>query len=175
MSLEQVVGATYGPYAVTISAEKVAEYVDATSDLADRWTEHAPPSYAGALLFVVAPHFLDDARVRPFTGVLVHVDQTFTWHAPFRIGEAVLVTGRVDKVRERGGSYFVTFSAQVDTADGDRLLDAVATFLMGEGSAPSQETDPGEPIVWRRELNEAPTVRPRPGLGEKVTLSKSCL
>lgn len=173
MSLDAVVGATYGPYAVTISAEKVAEYVDATGDLADRWTEYAPPSYAGALLFVVAPHFLDDARVRPFTGVLVHVDQTFTWHCPLDIGEAVTVTGRVEKVRERGGSYFVTFSARVDNAQGDRLLDAVATFLMGEGSSEDQTTDPGEPVVWRRELNEVPSIRPRPDVGETITLSKS--
>jgi acyl dehydratase len=173
MSLEDVVGATYGPYPVTIAGEKVAEYVDATGDLADRWVEHAPPSYAGALLFVVAPHFLEDARVRPFTGVLVHVDQTFTWHGPLRIGEPVTVTGRVDKVRERGGAYFVTFAAEVDKADGGRLLDAVSTFLMGEGGSGESDTQSTEPPVWRRDLNESPTIRPRPAVGERVTFAKS--
>ena len=168
MSLEEVIGATYGPYALAISAEKVAEYVEATGDHADRWQQHAPPSFAGALLFVAAPHFLADPRVRPFTGVLVHVDQDFVWHAPLSIGTAIVVTGKVDKVRERGGAYFVTFSAVVETADGERLLDAVATFLMGEGSAP-EGTEKNEPVVWRRELNERPSPRPRPGIGEPLT------
>ncbi len=173
MSLEEVVGASYGPYEVNVSPDKVAEYVLATSDLADRWTDHAPPGYAGALLFVVAPHFLEDPRVRPYTGVLVHVDQSFIWHAPFVIGEVVTVVGRVEKVRERSGSFFVTFTATVDSANGDRVLDATATFLMGEGAAPDAANDPGEPIVWHREINEFPTVRPRPGIGESIELKKS--
>lgn len=168
MSLEEVVGATYGPYALAISAEKVAEYVEATGDHADRWQRHAPPSFAGALLFVVAPYFLADPRVRRFTGVLVHVDQSFAWHAPLSVGTEIIVTGKVDKVRERGGAYFVTFSAIVETTEGERLLDAIATFLMGEGSAPESLVGSDEPAVWRRELNQRPSPHPRPGIGEPV-------
>lgn len=173
MSLEEVAGATYGPYAIRISPEKVAEYVAATGDEPDRWIEHAPPSFAAALLFVVAPHFLDDIRVRPFTDVLVHVDQTFTWHGPLRLGTPVNVIGRVDKVRERGGRFFVTFSADVRSEEGP-LLTAVATFLMGQGAAPEATGEAGEPAVWRRELNELPTVQPLPKAGEDFApMSKS--
>ncbi len=173
MSLEAVVGATYGPYSVTISGEKVAEYVSATGDLAERWQQHAPPSYAGALLFVVAPHFLDDDRVRPFTGVLVHVDQSFTWHAPLAVGTEVTVTGAVEKVRERGGSYFVTFSAAVESSEGARLLDAVATFLMGESAPPATESDTAESPVSSRGTNDLPSARLEPKVGETITLAKS--
>ena len=169
-----MVGATYGPYVLGLAAEKINEYVEATGDAPDRWTDYAPPSYAGALLFVVAPHFLDDPRVRPFTGVLVHVDQTFTWHQALRVGESVGVIGRVDKVRERNGSYFVTFSAAVTSANGERILDAVATFLMGQGSPAGVGEGSGEPVVWRRELNERPAVAPFPARGEGlVPLAKS--
>lgn len=173
MSLEEVTGATYGPYSVRISPEKVAEYVAATGDEADRWVRHAPPSYAGALLFVAAPHFLNDPRVRPFTGVLVHVDQSFTWHTPLVVDTEILVTGTVDQVRERSGRFFVTFSATVDTDDGDRLLDATATFLMGEGSAAEGVPDDPEPAVWRRELNDVPSPQPWPGVNPLPALSKS--
>ncbi len=173
MSMEQVVGATYGPYRVGIAKEKVSEYAAATGDLADRWENHAPPGYAAALLFVAAPHFLEDPRVSPFTGVLVHVDQSFTWHRPIPVGEQVSVIGKVERVRERGGSFFVTFTAEVDDGAGERLLDATATFLMGEGDAPSPGDDGGEPAVWKRELNETPSVRPRPAVGETVSLAKS--
>ena len=101
MSLELVVGTTYGPVTIGISAEKVSEYVEATGDSHERWQDYAPPGYAGALLFVVAPHFLADPRVEPFTGVLVHVDQTFTWHGPLAIGAEVMVTGTVERVNMR--------------------------------------------------------------------------
>ncbi|MDJ0925847.1 MAG: MaoC/PaaZ C-terminal domain-containing protein [Acidimicrobiia bacterium] len=172
MSLEEVVGARYGPYRLRISPEKVAEYVDATGDESDRWLRHAPPSYAGALLFVAAPHFLEDARVRPYTGVLVHVDQTFTWHAPLALGAEILVTGTVDKVRERAGRYFVSFAAEVTEASGDPLLNAGATFLMGE-AAELETPDEPEPAVWRRELNEIPSPKPWPGVGPLPGLTKS--
>jgi acyl dehydratase len=148
-----------------ISPEKVAEFVDATGDEPDRWEQHAPPSFAAALLFVVAPHFLEDVRVKPFTGVLVHVDQSFTWRGPLVLGAAISVTGRVSNVRERSGRFFVSFSAEVlDDAEG-KLLDAVATFLMGEGATPDLAEDVAEPAVWHRELNERPSVRPRPAIG----------
>jgi acyl dehydratase len=174
MSLEEVVGASYGPYAMRISPEKVAEYVEATGDVPVQWELHAPPSFAGALLFVVAPHFLEDARVRPYTGVLVHVDQTFVWHRPLAIDMPITVTGRVDKVRERGGRFFVTFSAEVDTTDGERLLDAVATFLMGEASASRSLDDGAEPAVRHRKMNDRPSLVPRPGAGEGLPpMSKS--
>lgn len=173
MSLEEVAGATYGPYALRISPEKVAEYVAATGDEPDRWVEHAPPGYAGALLFVAAPHFLNDPRVRSYTGVLVHVDQSFTWHAPLILGSEIVVTGTVDRVRERSGRFFVSFAAAVDGSDGKRLLDAAATFLMGEGSAAEGVAGEPEPMVWRRELNDVPSPQPWPGVGSLPGLSKS--
>lgn len=174
MSLEEVTGAAYGPYQLRISPEKVGEYVAATGDEPDRWLEHAPPAYAGALLFVAAPHFLDDPRVRPFTGILVHVDQSFTWHSPLVVGAAVTVTGRVDRVRERSGRFFVTFLAEVETDDGQRLLDSVSTFLMGEASNTPTEDERTEPPVWKRELNDVPLPQPWPGAGQNLpSLSKS--
>jgi acyl dehydratase len=173
MSLEEVIGANYGPYRVGISAEKVAEYVGATGDLPDRWERYAPPSYAGALLFVAAPHFLEDVRVKPFTGVLVHVDQELTWHGPLPIGDTVTVTGSVTRVRERSGAYFVTFITEIGDEGGDRLIDAVATFLMGEAGAPQHTEDHREPVVWIRAHNQQPGVAPFPGVGPLPGLDKS--
>ena len=174
MAIEEVIDATYGPYSVEIAAAKVGEYVGATGDAPERWDRYAPPGYASALLFAAAPRFLDDPRVKPFTGVLVHVDQTFTWHRPFAIGAGLVVSGRVDRVRERQGSFFVTFVTEVDNSDGDRVLDAVATFLMGEGSLEASEGR-REPEVWVRGHSEHPTVAPvpRPAGASLAPLTKS--
>jgi len=173
MSLQEVVGITYGPFPVAISDESVVDYIAATGDAVERWARHAPPSYAAALLFAVAPSFLEDERVRPYTGVLIHVDQEFCWNAPLPIGTKTSVGGRVDNVRERGGSLFVTFSCWVDSESGERLIDSVSTFLMGAGSPPESGDDSPEPAVSFRELNDPPPLSLRLEDGESLSVNKS--
>lgn len=164
-------GEGFGPFEARISPEKVSEYITATGDDPRRWGNEAPPSYAGALLFTAAPWFLQDERVVPYTGILVHVDQRFTWRAPLTIGLPLTVRGSVDRVRSRGGRYWVTFSATVRTRD-EPVLDAVATFLMGAGGPPESEAAP-EPAVGEREANQRPsTIHLTPGM-ELPPLAKS--
>lgn len=149
MSLEALQGRGYGPVSLRISPEKVAEYVAATGDDAARWTASAPPSFAGALLFAIAPAFLHSEDVGESTRVLVHTDQTFTWHEPLTVGACVEVTATVARVRSRGGVSFVGFDAVI-TADGVALLASSSTFLMGAGPATEPGPDGGEPEVTRR-------------------------
>jgi acyl dehydratase len=151
MSSQHLVGREYGPFRLRISPEKVAEYVAATGDDPDRWVEAAPPSYAGALLFTVAPALLQSDDVAGYTAVVIHADQVFKWHGPLTAGTGIAVTGRVDRVRTLGGAIFVSFSAAVDGAEGP-LLESAATFVLGS------EPD-GDPLEERAE----PDVRHRSG------------
>ena len=80
--LEALEGTTFENRPYRVCAEKVAEFVDVTGDDPKRWTDVAPPGFAAALLFVVAPELLEDPRVR---GGVVHGDQTFAWHSPLRV------------------------------------------------------------------------------------------
>ena len=146
MSLTDLAGTTYGPVSTTISAAKVAEYVDATGDDPDRWREYAPPSYAGALLFMMAPRFLWAPEVREYTKVLVHSDQKFRWHGPLSVGDPVTVSAEVVRVRARGPTHFVTFVASVAEEEGP-LLDSESTFLMASEHQDDTVSDEGEPPV----------------------------
>ena len=146
MSLEDLAGKTYGPVTTEISAAKVAEYVDATGDQRDRWCRHAPPSYAGALLFVLAPRFLFSNEVLPYTKVLVHSDQRFQWHGPLTIGDEVTVTAEVSRVRVRGSMHFVKFTAWAANAAG-RVLDSESTFVMAAEGGPDPAPEEVEPPV----------------------------
>ena len=101
MTLAEVAGRRYGPVPVPISDSSVAAFVAATGDDASRWSDHAPPAYAAALLFAVAPAFLEDPDVAPATRSLIHTEQTFTWHRALEVGETVDVTGTVAGVRAR--------------------------------------------------------------------------
>ncbi|MFP3914667.1 MAG: MaoC/PaaZ C-terminal domain-containing protein, partial [Actinomycetota bacterium] len=121
-----------------ICAEKVAEFVAVTGDDPSRWDEAAPPGFAAALLFVVAPELLAEPAVQ---GSVIHADQTFTWHRPLAIEGRLSVTGIVERVRERGGTAFVVFSLQASGPDGP-VVEGRSTFLVGESGL-----DAGDMVV----------------------------
>ena len=173
MSLEALVGQELDSRRTVIAAAKSAEYVAATGDDPDRWVEYAPPSFAGALLFVAAPALLEHADVRASTKVLVHVDQVFRWHRPLRLGEPITLVPTVSKVRTRGASNFVTFDVAVDDSNG-RLLDSVSTFLLGSEPAAPPGTDRGEPPAGAQAANESPGRVQHAGPGSQLpSLAKS--
>jgi len=126
-----------------VSSAKVAEYVAATKGDCERWIDHAPPSYAGALLFVVAPEFLSRDDVVEYTRVLIHADQKFTWRGPVPVGAQIEVAGQITRVRSRGSISFVTFEATVATAEG-ALIESTSTFLLGAEPAaePGNRSEP---------------------------------
>ncbi len=128
-------GRTYPDRPFRVCAEKVAEFVDVTSDDPARWLYAAPPGFAAALLFVVAPELLADPAV---TGAFVHGEQTFTWTAPIRMETDLAVTGTVDRVRTRGEVSFVTFSLEARDEE-STVVEGRSTFLVGTSLSPVDE------------------------------------
>ena len=172
MSLKDLVGSTYGPYPARVAAEQVAAYVAVTGDDATRWVKHAPPSYAGALLFVAARSFLNAADVKPYTKLLVHADQTFTWHRALEIDEPVMVDGALTRVRSRGSTSFVTFESFVRSGD-EAVIAATSTFLMGDGAPAAEPEEEAEPPVDERGPYQALPVDPRPTVGPLPEIVRS--
>jgi acyl dehydratase len=174
MSLESMAGKGYGPHPFRVCSDKVHDYVMATGDDPDRWNRSAPPAYASLALFQVAPEFLTDPEVAPFTRVLVHVDQTFRWHLPFAAEEVLSVRGSVERVRTRGVSHFVTFAMTVDNAAGERVLDADSTFLMSSETPDARPGEEPEPPVEDRKRNELAAPAALPSRGQPlIELPKS--
>ena len=172
MSLLDLQGTRYGPFRVRMSAEQVGAYVAATRDDPQRWTSHAPPSFAGALLFATAPSFLHDDAVKPYTKLLVHADQTFAWHKPLAVGVDVSVEGELSRVRERTGISFATFNSVVSDADG-ALIEGVSTFLMGDGRPPDPAADEGEPPVEARDVCDPAPATSQAAVGPVAAIRRS--
>ncbi|HSG79821.1 MAG TPA: MaoC/PaaZ C-terminal domain-containing protein [Acidimicrobiia bacterium] len=162
-SLEDVVGRRYGPVTSAASRGAVAGFVDATGDDPARWVASVPPTYASAALFQVAPLFLADPEVAPFTRSLIHSEQRFAWHASVPHGAELSVVGEVAAVRSRGALNLVTFELAVD-AGGERWLDGTAVFLMSDEAASSAEDDPEPPHDARAE-NDRPAAIALPDPG----------
>ncbi|NNF69140.1 MAG: hypothetical protein HKN01_05160, partial [Acidimicrobiia bacterium] len=148
-ALMDIVGRGYGPVSGLVAPGRVAAYVAATGDDADRWRDQAPPSLAGALLFEVAPMFLADPDVVPHTTTVVHADQTFSWHRPIPIGAAYEVEGSVARVRERSGTFWVTFESTVTMA-GSVAIESTSTFLLSDAALAAPADEEAEPALTAR-------------------------
>lgn len=164
-------GTVYGPSSLVIPAIKVREYVDATGDDTRRWTDIAPPSYAAALLFVVAPAFIHSEAARG--KALVHSDQTFRWHAELPVGESVTVRGEIDRVRTRGETSLVTLSMAVTDPSGGTLLDSVSVFVVSGGAVGAPASERPEPGPTATGRNETPGMVEFAGPGPLPTMAKS--
>ena len=150
MSLDELTGRRYGPIQVQIHAGQVGAFVEATGDDPDRWRSVAPPSFAGALLFAVAPAFLSDPIVVRDARLILHGEQSFTWHRPLQLDRPLLVTGSVERVRYRGGAEFITFS--MEAGNDEPFVQGRSMFVVSADSAPG--VDAGEPDVAERGRNE---------------------
>ena len=141
--LDELIGATYGPFPVSVTSERVAAFSVATGDDPDRWGSVAPPMFANAALFSAAPAFLQDEAVAPFTRSLIHSEQSFVWRRSLEVGETLEVAGTVQNARVRGPLNLVTFSL-VAASDRGPWLTGSSVFLMSTEAAAGAE-DAGEP------------------------------
>lgn len=164
--METVAGRGYGPIPVAISADRIADFVSATGDDAGRWSAHAPPGYAAALLFAIAPRFLADPDVAPFARSVIHTEQRFEWTRPIAIGEQE-VSASVAGVRSRGDLVMVEFEAEV-SAGGEPVIRSKSTFLMSPGEATRSSIDEGEPDVDEKGHDDIPAPVPLPAPGDEL-------
>jgi acyl dehydratase len=165
-------GSTIGPVAHCVDRERIDAFVAATGDHPERWIDHAPPGYAAALLFSVAGVLLNDERIRPYLATLIHVDQQFTYHGPMEWGATIEMTGTVERVRERGGAFFVTFAA-TGTSNDQVVLESRSTFLMSDQAAAQSEVDRTEPAVGDRGPNEMAAESRSAEIGPTFVVPKS--
>lgn len=171
MSLEDLAGTKYGPLSLTIPSIKVREFVDATGDDSQRWVDIAPPSYAGALLFVIAPLFLYADGVRD--KAIVHTDQSFRWLAELPVGESVTIAGAIERVRTRGATNLITMSMSVTDATGAALLEGTSGFLATSGAVGAPAAERPEPPVTECGPTEIPSRVEYGGTGPLPSLAKS--
>jgi hypothetical protein len=136
LTIEQFEGREYGPYPLRVCQEKVDEFVAATGDDPKRWVSYAPPGWAAAALFVVAPELLEDPAVA--STPVIHGEQRFTWTGALVIESILEVSGRVSRVRERSGVHFLTFEIEAADDEGP-LIGGSSLFLVGGESPPAGE------------------------------------
>jgi acyl dehydratase len=127
---------TFGPREFRICVENVSDFVRATGDDEERWDLAAPPGFMAAALFVVASDLLEQLTDRS----VIHGEQMFSWHRRLGMESETEVTGRVSRVRERGGIEFVDFDVHV-VDDSGPVADASSLFLVSPRSSSDSDVE----------------------------------
>jgi acyl dehydratase len=126
----------YGPRRWAVAVDAVYDFVDLTGDDPERWSGTAPPGFAAAALFAVAPDLLAEI----YDSSVIHGEQTFKWNRPISIGSLLDVSGSVTRVRERGGVHFVTFEMRA-VDDTDVVVSGNSLFLVSGESIPGGRSE----------------------------------
>jgi acyl dehydratase len=131
---------TIGPRPFRVCVENVADFVSATGDDPARWEVAAPPGFLAAALFVVASDLLRQLSDHS----VIHGEQTFTWYRRLGMESELDVTGKVSRVRERGGVDFVSFDVEV-VDDTGPVADTSSLFLVSPKSSAGEVEERVEP------------------------------
>lgn len=164
VNLTEFEGKTYGPVPWGVALDSVTDFVDLTGDDPGRWSSHAPPGFAAAALFAVAPDLLSEL----YDHSVIHGEQTFQWLRPLEVGARLDVSGRVARVRDRGGVFFVTFEMEA-TEQSETVLMGKSLFLasgdaLAAGDADFERAEPphsyrGDPEPGQLSASRADLVR----------------
>lgn len=136
MNPAELEGKTYGPRPWRVAVDAVSDFIDLTGDDPERWSGSAPPGFAAAALFAVAPDLLAEL----YDSSVIHGEQTFRWNRPISIGSLLDVTGTVSRVRERGGIHFVTFDMRA-ADDPDVVVSGTSLFLVSGEAIPGGQSE----------------------------------
>jgi acyl dehydratase len=132
--------------------ENVLDFVRATGDDKERWEVAAPPGFMAVALFAVASDLLQQLSDHS----VIHGEQVFNWHRRLGVESELDVTGKVSRVRERGGVEFVGFDVEV-VDDTGPVADASSLFLV------SARAEAGEQVEERTEPDPEDDGSPGPG------------
>jgi hypothetical protein len=122
-------GITYPDVEFSVSPERVAAFRAVFGQ-----PSGVPPTFLTAAEFSVLPGLIGDPRLDLDYSRVVHGGQSYELARPLREGERLLVSARIESVRKRAGSGFLTIVMDVSDPRGGRVARCRST-LIERGSA----------------------------------------
>ena len=91
--------------------------------------EGVPPTFLTAAEFTAFPPILADPRLELDFSRVLHGSQSYDHIRPLHEGETITVNPRIDSVRVRGGTGFMTVVMEMVDADGATVAVARSTLI----------------------------------------------
>jgi len=117
-------GTVYPAVDVVVDPDRVAAFRDLFGI-----DDGVPPTFVTAAEFAALPKVLaDPALALDFTRV-VHGSQEYEYRRPIRVGETLHVHARIDSIRRKGGSAFMTIVMELVDGDGELVCTARSQMI----------------------------------------------
>jgi hypothetical protein len=101
-------GTVYPDVAFTVAPGRVAAFRAVFG-----MDEGVPPTFVTAAEFIVFPHVLGDPNLALDFGRVVHGSQEYAYERALREGETLAVRARIDSIKTKGGSGFLTVVMEI--------------------------------------------------------------
>jgi acyl dehydratase len=92
-----------------------------------------PPTFATVAEFASFPNVIADPELDLDFSRVLHTEQSYEWLRPIQIGETLTIVTRIESIRVRGESGFVTILTELRGADGEPAAVARSTMLERAG------------------------------------------
>ena len=117
-------GTVYPAVDVVVDPDRVAAFRDLFGI-----DDGVPPTFVTAAEFAALPRVLaDPALALDFTRV-VHGSQEYEYRRPIWVGETLHVHARIDSIRRKGGSAFMTIVMELVDGDGELVCTARSQMI----------------------------------------------
>lgn len=130
-SLVHLEGHEFPPAVFEVTREQINQFATAVGDKSFHGGEAAPPTMAALYGLSAVGSLLALDEIRPHLDRVIHADQELTWKRPVMAGESLTTAGRVSRVRERSGAWFVTVESETRDASGTEVGTSVSTLVIG--------------------------------------------
>ncbi len=117
-------GRTYPDVAFHVDPDRVATFRDVFG-----LREGIPPTFVTAAEFLVFPTIVSDPALALDLTRVVHSSQEYVFARPLVIGETVAVRARIDSIRIRAGTAFMTIVTELVGADGQVAVTARSQMI----------------------------------------------
>ena len=117
-------GTVYPELPFSVDPARVAAFRDVFGH-----TEGVPPTFLTVAEFTVFPQVLGDPTLALDLRRVLHGTEEYTYERPLREGEALTAQARVESVRLRGGTGFLTFVTEVRDDQGTLVATARSTMI----------------------------------------------
>jgi acyl dehydratase len=130
-----LVGKTYPPHPVSVTAEQVARFARAIGDTSPDYASarRVPPTFGAVYAFRALRQVLNDPELGANVPGRLHGEQEFEYRRHPRPGEALTARARIDDISDRGKLEFLVVRVGISDAAGDEVLAVRATFGLRKG------------------------------------------
>lgn len=118
------VGTVYPEIAFTVEPARVAAFREVFGQ-----SEGVPPTFLTAVEFTVFPQVIGDANLGLDLRRVLHGNQEYSLARPLREGETLTVRTRLDSIRQRAGTGFLTIATELVDDAGEVVATARSTMI----------------------------------------------